>query len=46
MKNIRDFLSENFQFLEVKFSTYLNRRVFIMYKKGVHLHILVMTNIV
>ena len=24
------FLSENFQFLEVKFSIYLNRRVFIM----------------
>ena len=30
MKNIRVFLSENFQFLEVKFSLYLNRRVFIM----------------
>ena len=29
MKNIR-FLSENFQFLEVKFSIYLNRRVFVM----------------
>ena len=27
------FLSENFQFLEVKFSIYLNRRVFIMYAK-------------
>ena len=24
------FLSENFQFVEVKFSTYLNRRVFVM----------------
>ena len=24
------FLSENFQFLEMKFSLYLNRRVFIM----------------
>ena len=31
MKNIRDFLSENFLFLEVKFSTYLNRRVFVMF---------------
>ena len=31
MKNIRVFLSENFQFLEVKFSIYLNRRVFVMY---------------
>ena len=30
MKNIRAFLSENFQFLEVKFSVYLNRRVFVM----------------
>ena len=27
MKKISEFLSENFQFLEVKFSTYLNRRV-------------------
>ena len=32
MKNIRLFLSENFQFLEVKFSIYLNRRVFVMQK--------------
>ena len=31
MKNFRVFLSENFQFLEVKFSIYLNRRVFVMY---------------
>ena len=31
MKNIRVFfLSENVQFLEVKFSIYLNRRVFVM----------------
>ena len=30
MKNIR-FLSENFQFLEVKFSIYLNRHAFVMY---------------
>ena len=31
MKNIRFFfLSENFQFLVVKFSIYLNRRVFVM----------------
>ena len=30
MKNIRIFLSENFQFLEVKFSIYMNRRVFVM----------------
>ena len=29
MKNI-NFLSENFQFLEVIFSIYLNRRVFVM----------------
>ena len=30
MKNVRVFLSENFQFLELKFSIYLNRRVFVM----------------
>ena len=30
MTNIRIFLSENFHFLEVKFSKYLNRRVFVM----------------
>ena len=30
MNNIKVFLSENFQFLEVKFSIYLNRRVFVM----------------
>ena len=26
----QNFLSENFQFLEVKFSIYLNRRIFLM----------------
>ena len=30
MKNIKIFLSENFKFLEVKLSIYLNRRVFVM----------------
>ena len=30
MKNITVFLSENFKFLEEKFSIYLNRRVFVM----------------
>ena len=30
MKNIGIFLSENFHFLEVKFSVYLNRHVFVM----------------
>ena len=30
MKNIRVFISENFQFLVVKLSMYLNRRVFVM----------------
>ena len=29
MENIRVFLSENFQFLEVKLSIYFNMRVFI-----------------
>ena len=33
-KKIRFFLSENFYFLEVKFSVYLNRRVFVMDKKN------------
>ena len=32
MKNIKVFVSENFQFLEVKFSIYLNRCVSIMPK--------------
>ena len=31
MKNIRIFLFENFHFLVVKFSVYLNRLVFVMY---------------
>ena len=30
MKNISEFLSENFHFLVVKFSVYLNRHVFVM----------------
>ena len=30
MKNISVFLSENFHFLVVKFSVYLNRHVFVM----------------
>ena len=30
MKNIRIFLSENFHFLVVKISVYLNRYVFVM----------------
>ena len=33
MKIIRGFLSENSQFLEVKFAVYLNRYVFIMTTK-------------
>ena len=37
MKNIKFFLSENFQILEVNFSRYLNRRVFVMMtKKGLN----------
>ena len=35
MKNIRVFLPENFQFLEVKFSMSLNRHVFVMYPQHV-----------
>ena len=30
MKNIRVFVYENFQFLEVKLSLYFNRRVFVI----------------
>ena len=30
MKKYQSFLSENFQFLEIRFSIYLNRRVFVM----------------
>ena len=30
MKKYQSFLSENFQFLEMKFSIYLNRHVFVM----------------
>ena len=32
------FLSENFQFLEVKFSVYLNRRVFVMRLSAMRCH--------
>ena len=31
MKKYQKFLSENFQFLVIKFSIYLNRRVFVMF---------------
>ena len=31
MKNVRVFFSEKFQFLEVKFSIYLNRHVYVMF---------------
>ena len=34
MLNIGFFLSENFHFLVVKFSVYLNRRVFVMQRRG------------
>ena len=36
MKNIRVFYLNIFQFLEVKFSIYLNRRVFVMYFCGAY----------
>ena len=32
MKKYQSFLPENFRFLEVKFSIYLNKRVFVMLK--------------
>ena len=31
MKKMSEFLPQNFQFLVVKFSIYMNRRVFVMY---------------
>ena len=34
MKKYQSFLCENFQFLELKFSIYLNRRVFVMGVSG------------
>ena len=34
MKKYQSFLSENFQFLEVKFSICLNRRVFVMKERN------------
>ena len=36
MKKYQSFLSENFQFLEVKFSIYLNRCVFVMVNAAFH----------
>ena len=39
MKNITIFSSEIFQVLEVKFSTYLNRRIFVMISEGTFSHV-------
>ena len=39
-KNYQRFLSDFFQFLEVKFSIYLNRRVFVMIKWGLRVNII------
>ena len=41
MKNIRIFFSEKFQFLEVNFSIYLNRHVFVMENENLHVLLLV-----
>ena len=43
MKKISDFLSENFLFLEVKISIYLNRRVFVMLCRHLVFHLSVCT---
>ena len=40
MKNIRVFYLKIFSFLEVKFSIYLNRRVFVMVLYRVYLFVL------
>ena len=43
MKIIRFFLFENSQFLEVKFSIHLNRRVFVMERSyKIYIHIFIM----
>ena len=36
IKKYQSFSSENFQFLEMKFSIYLNRRVFVMTRSAFH----------
>ena len=46
MKTIRTFLSENFQFLVVKFSIYLNRRVFVMLSEGFARQLVIIMNFV
>ena len=35
----QSFLLENFQFLQVKFTIYLNRRVFVMKSYSVHFYV-------
>ena len=45
MKKLSEFLSENFQFLEVKFSINLNRRVFVVLNFERQLGILMMSKI-
>ena len=45
MENIGVFISASFQFLEVKFSIYLNRSVFVMSAdKHLHLYLLLCMN--
>ena len=41
MKNIRDFLSENFHFLVAKCSVYLNRYVFVMSPRVLKVNLLI-----
>ena len=36
MKKYQNFLSENFQFLVMKFSIYLNRRVFVIASENIY----------
>ena len=38
MKNVLLFISENFQFLEVKFSIYLNRHVLVHIRGAFRIH--------
>ena len=46
MKKYQSFLSENFQFLEVKISIYLNRRVYIMINESWHINNIILSHTV
>ena len=45
MKKYQGFLSENFQFLEVKFSIYWNRRVYVMKRQIIDMIFIFMSQV-